>query len=106
MKGSRIMTQRRKFGTAFKAKVAIEAIKGEKTINEIASIYEVHPNQVSLWKKQALEKLPEAMADGRTKQARNSKPIDEEKLHQKIGQQAVEIDFLKKKLRQLGLLEE
>jgi transposase len=106
MKGSRIMSQRRKFGTAFKAKVAIEAIKGEKTINEIASIYEVHPNQVSLWKKQALEKLPEAMADGRTKQARDSKPIDEEKLHQKIGQQAVEIDFLKKKLRQLGLLEE
>ena len=100
------MSQRRKFGTAFKAKVAIEAIKGEKTINEIATIYEVHPNQVSLWKKQALEKLPEAMADGRTKQARDSKPIDEEKLHQKIGQQAVEIDFLKKKLRQLGLLEE
>lgn len=100
------MSQRRKFGTAFKAKVAIEAIKGEKTINEIASIYEVHPNQVSLWKKQALEKLPEAMADGRTKQARDSKPIDEEKLHQKIGQQAIEIDFLKKKLRQLGLLEE
>ena len=100
------MSQRRKFGTAFKAKVAIEAIKGEKTINEIASIYEVHPNQVSLWKKQALEKLPEAMADGRTKQARDSKPIDEEKLHQKIGQQAVEIDFLRKKLRQLGLLEE
>lgn len=100
------MSQRRKFGTAFKAKVAIEAIKSEKTINEIASIYEVHPNQVSLWKKQALEKLPEAMADGRTKQARDSKPIDEEKLHQKIGQQAVEIDFLKKKLRQLGLLEE
>ena len=106
MKGSRIMAQHRSFGKAFKAKVAIEAIKGEKTINEIASIYEVHPNQVSLWKKQALEKLPEAMADGRTKQARDSKPIDEEKLHQKIGQQAVEIDFLKKKLRQLGLLEE
>ena len=100
------MAQRRKFGTAFKAKVAIEAIKGERTINEIASIYEVHPNQVSLWKKQALEKLPEAMADGRTKQARDSRPLDEEKLHQKIGQQAVEIDFLKKKLRQLGLLDD
>ncbi len=98
------MAQRRKFGTAFKAKVAIEAIKGEKTINEIASLYEVHPNQVSLWKKQALEKLPEVMADGRTRQARDSKPVDEEKLHQKIGQQAVEIDWLKKKLRQLGLL--
>ena len=106
MKGSRIMAQHRNFGKAFKAKVAIEAIKGEKTINEIASIYEVHPNQVRQWKKLALEKLPGAMADGRTKQARDSKPIDEERLHQKIGQQAAEIDFLKKKLHQLGLLEE
>ena len=106
MKGSRIMAQHRNFGKAFKAKVAIEAIKGEKTINEIASIYEVHPNQVRQWKKLALEKLPGAMADGRTKKARDSKPVDEEKLHQKIGQQAVEIDFLKKELRQLGLLEE
>jgi len=100
------MTQRRNLGKAFKAKVAIEAIKGEKTINEIASIYEVHPTQIRQWKKQALEKLPDAMADGRSNQARDSKPVDEEKLHQKIGQQAVEIDFLKKKLRQLGLLEE
>ena len=100
------MAQRRNLGKAFKAKVAIEAIKGEKTINEIASIYEVHPNQVRQWKKHALEKLPDAMADGRSKQARDSKPVDEEKLHQKIGQQAVEIDFLKKKLRQLGLLED
>ena len=100
------MTQRRNLGKAFKAKVAIEAIKGEKTINEIASIYEVHPTQIRQWKKQALEKLPDAMADGRSKQARDRKPIDEEKLHQKIGQQAVEIDFLKKKLRQLGLLED
>ena len=100
------MAQRRNFGKAFKAKVALDAIRGEKTVNEIASIYEVHPNQVRQWKRQALEQLPEAMADGRTKQARDSKPVDEEKLHQKIGQQAVEIDFLKKKLRQLGLLEE
>ena len=100
------MTQRRNLGKAFKAKVAIEAIKGEKTINEIASIYEVHPTQIRQWKKQALETLPDAMADGRGKQARDRKPVDEEKLHQKIGQQAVEIDFLKKKLRQLGLLED
>jgi len=57
------MAQRRNFGKDFKAKVAIEAIKGEKTINEIASIYEVHPTQVAQWKKLAIEKLPELMAD-------------------------------------------
>jgi putative transposase len=100
------MTQRRQFGAAFKAKVAVEAIKGSKTTNEIASLYEVHPTQVAQWKKEALEVLPKAMADGRTKAARDSQPVDEEQLHRKIGQQAMEIDFLKKKLRQLGLLNE
>jgi transposase len=100
------MAQRRNYGRGFKAKVAIEAIKGEKTVNEIASIYEVHPNQVSKWKKQALERLPDAMSDGRVKESRDSRPITEEKLHQKIGQQAVEIDFLKKTLRRLGLSDE
>lgn len=98
------MAQRRQFGAAFKAKVAIEAIKGVKTLNEIASMYEVHPNQVGQWKKDALELLPKAMADGRTKESRDTKSIDEDQLHRKIGQQAIEIDFLKKKLRQLGLL--
>ena len=100
------MARRRNFGSGFKARVAIEAIKGEKTINEIASLYEVHPNQVSQWKKLALERLPEAMADGRTKEARDSRPVTEEKLHEKIGQQAVEIDFLKKTLHRLGLSDE
>ncbi len=100
------MAQRRRFGKDFKAKVALEAIRGERTLNEIASIFEIHPNQVALWKKQALERLPEAMADGRTKKSREKNPVDEDFLHKKIGQQSIEIDYLKKKLRQLGLLNE
>lgn len=100
------MSKRKSFSKAFKAKVAIEAIRGEKTINEIASIYEVHPTQIAQWKKLALENMPEVMGDGRSKEVRGQHEMDEEKLHQKIGQQAIEIDFLKKKLRQFGLLNE
>jgi transposase-like protein len=80
MKGVGIMAQRRNFGKDFKAKVALEAINGEKTINEIASIYEVHPSMINKWKKLALEKLPDVMADGRTKESRQAQPVDEEKL--------------------------
>ncbi len=100
------MARRKKFGKDFKARVALEAIREEKTINEIASLYEVHPNLIRKWKKQAIKNLPEVMADGRTKEVRDKQPLDEEKLHQKIGEQAVDIDFLKKKLKQLGLLDE
>ena len=78
------MAQHRHFGKDFKAKAAIEAIKGEKTINEIASIYEVHPDQVSHWKKPALEKPPEVMADGRNRQARLGQPPKAEKVEREV----------------------
>jgi transposase len=100
------MSQRRNFGAVFKSKVAMAAIQGAKTLNEIASQYEVHPNQISQWKKQAIERLPEVMADGRGKESRNHKPVDEAALHETIGRQAVEIEYLKKKLRKLGLLDD
>lgn len=98
------MAKRKTFGAAFKAKVAIEAIRGIHTINEIASKYEVHPSQIAQWKKHVLEKVPGIFEDGRKKSSCESQKADEEKFHQKIGQQAVEIDFLKKKLQKLGLL--
>ena len=100
------MAKRRHFGKEFKARVALEAIKGVKTINQIANEFDVHANQVSLWKKQAIENLPNAMADGRSKEARDAKPVDEAMLHSKIGQQVIEIDFLKKTLKKFGMLNE
>ncbi len=59
------MAQRRQHGGAFKARVAVEAIGGHKTVNEIASAYEIHPSQVAKWKAEALARLPEVLSDGR-----------------------------------------
>lgn len=94
------MTQRKQFPGVLKDKVAIEAIKGERTINEIASMYQVHPNQVRKWKKLALELLPQFMADKRSAKQPNNN-CDQDKLYQQIGQLTVEVDFLKKKLELL-----
>jgi len=94
------MAQRRQFPGALKAKVALEALKGDKTVNEIASMYQVHPNRVCKWKKQALELLPQAMADKRANK-QDDGHCDQAKLYQQIGQLTVEVDFLKKKLELL-----
>jgi transposase len=90
------MTSKRKRHTAeFKAKVALEAAKEIKTLNELASLYGVHPAQISQWKKQFLESVPEIF--GKQKPAKNnSKKIDE--LYRQIGEVTVERDWLKKKL--------
>jgi len=94
------MAQRRQFPGALKAKVALEALKGDKTVNQIASMYQVHPNRVCKWKKQALELLPQVMADRRINK-QDDGHCDEAKLYQQIGQLTVEVDFLKKKLELL-----
>lgn len=87
---------RRRHSGEFKAKVALEAIKSQRTVNEIASAYGIHPMQVSQWKKQAIEELPQALADRRSREARS---IEEERaqLYQEIGQLKVELDWLKKR---------
>jgi len=90
--------KRRKFSGDFKARVALEAIRGERTINEIAATHGVHPNQVSQWKTQLLENLPEVFS-GERDQAKKRMMVQKERdeLYRQIGQLKVEIDWLKKK---------
>lgn len=90
------MTVKRKRHTAeFKAKVALEAAKEIKTLNELATIYSVHPAQISQWKKQLLESISAAF--GKSTTVKNeSKKIDD--LYRQIGEVTVERDWLKKKL--------
>ena len=87
--------KRTRYSEDFKAKVAIEALKEQKTINEIAGEYQIHPNQVSAWKKQLLDGVSKVFEDGRVKK-KDDKPT-EEILYQQIGQLQVELDWLKKK---------
>ena len=87
---------RKRYDGSFKAKVALEAIKGELTISEIASKTGVHPNQISKWKKQALEELPGIFSSGRKKREQSTEEMESE-LYRQIGQLKVELDRLKKK---------
>ena len=89
--------QRNNYSAEFKAKVAIAAIKGDKTVNEIASTYSVHPNQVTTWKKQALSIIPDAFSSRQARQAESDEEL-KARLYQQIGQLKVELDWLKKKV--------
>lgn len=89
------MKTRRRFSAEFKAKVALEAIQGEQTVNELAARYELHPNMIAGWKRQAIENMAAAFG----KPADSSVKADEDQikeLHAKIGQLTVERDFLAK----------
>ena len=86
------MTKRRNFSDKFKATVALEALRGDKTVQEIASKRQLHPTQVSTWKRQAIEGKANVFSD-KVKKAEN-KDGEIKELHAKIGQLAVENDFL------------
>jgi putative transposase len=88
--------QRKIYSAEFKAKVALAAIKGQQTINEIASSFGVHPNQVMQWKKQALEAIPDSFSARRARDVRSDEELKAQ-LYQQIGQLKVELDWLKKK---------
>jgi transposase-like protein len=92
--------KRKRHSVAFKIKVVLTALKGEKTIAQIASQYEIHPAQIVTWKKQILERLPEVF-ERKTKKSKYEEGKEKEELYKKIGQLQVEVDWLKKKSEML-----
>ena len=86
---------RRNHNGAFKAKVALEAIKGEKTLAQLSSEFEIHANQIGQWRKQVLKELPNLFSNRRKRQDREQEDLISE-LYRQIGQLKVEVDWLKK----------
>jgi transposase-like protein len=93
---------RRNHTPAFKAKVALAAIKGEKTLSELAQLFDVHPNQITTWKAQLLEGAAGVFGSGAAGTA--AAAVDVKTLHAKIGELALENDFLSGALGKAGLL--
>jgi transposase len=88
--------KRRRHDAAFKARVALEALKGIKTIQQIAKEYEIHPVQVSEWKKRAVEGFEQVFEAGGGSKGDKDCEVEREQLHSKIGKLTVELDFLAK----------
>ena len=89
------MTKRRRFTAEFKARVALEAIRGEQTISELAARHGIHPNLITNWKRQATNGLA-SVFDGKTVEREQVRDAELKDLHAKIGQLVVERDFLAK----------
>ena len=87
---------RNNFPSKFKAKVALKALKGHQTVNQLASEFEVHASQVNAWKKQLLEGSGDIFSNGRKQQTDNAEE-ERDKLYSQIGRLKVEVDWLKKK---------
>jgi putative transposase len=91
------MMQRKQHSAEFKAKVALEAIKGLKTVNELATEYSVHPPQSHQWKNHLLDEFPQGFSSRRAQSQKEQKDLSA-MLYQQIGQLKVELDWLKKNL--------
>lgn len=95
------MSQHNKVSKEEKAKIVLSALRGDKTVNEIAVQYSVHPNLISRWKQTAIEGMPESFEDKRKKIDRSQYQEQEQKierLQKMVGQREMELDWLKKKL--------
>jgi transposase-like protein len=94
-------TTRKHYSPRFKARVALEAIRGEKTLNQLASQFQVHPIQIGQWRKTALAQMADLFADGRKRRGQDG-DVEKDALYEEMGRLKVELDWLKKKV---GLLE-
>jgi transposase-like protein len=90
------MEKRKQYPKEFKARVALEALKGEKTIAELSSEYEVHSNMIAKWKKHLQENIPDIFINKSSREPGDKELIDN--LYQQIGKSQVEIGWFKKKL--------
>lgn len=88
---------RRRHSSAFKAQVALEALKGQKTLNELASAFGVHPVQIAQWKRQLLDASAGVFESGASRRGEREQEQLVEQLYQEIGQLKVEVDWLRKK---------
>ena len=95
--------KRRRHEPEFKARVALEALKGIQTIQQIAKDFDIHPMQVTEWKKAMTVGASGVFGPGRAKAETEDFERQRDELHAKIGQLTVEVDFLRKKSKQLGL---
>ena len=89
------------FDGAFKAKVALDAVRGLKTVSELAAFHKVHPTQITLWKKQLLEGAETVFDSGSSKKAATDEPSSAE-LYEQIGRLKIELDWVKKKVAENG----
>ena len=88
-------TKRKRYSSQFKAKVALEALKGESTVHELASRFGIHPNMIAKWKRQAAEGMA-SVFEGKAQSSEAMNEAQLKELHAKIGQLTVERDFLAK----------
>lgn len=89
--------KRRKFSDEFKAKVALDAVRGVKTLSELAAEYKVHPNQISKWKKQLLDNASELFVSGQSRAVKSEEEVTGP-LYEEIGRLKMDIKWLEKKL--------
>jgi transposase-like protein len=96
MRRGEMSTQRKQYSAEFKARVALEALKGLKTVNELGSTYGVHPTQIAHWKHRLQKEMAEIFSARRAKREQAQEALQAQ-LYQQIGQLKVELDWLKKK---------